>query len=141
MDMNAATGVRIDSSISQRRNILIRVLTGTFSRCNSPILLIAALGGLIAPGALRATPQDALTPTVAPAPADNIPVSQEFTAESSVTGRSTVKQGNASLGGVSSINSHFNYVVSPQINDGTLLRFGETSPRRLSKKALNDMSS
>jgi hypothetical protein len=44
MDMNAATGVRIDSSISQSRNILIRVLTGTFSRCNSPILLIAALG-------------------------------------------------------------------------------------------------
>src|SRR5258706_12517309 len=95
----------------------------------APILLLTALCWLTAPGALRATPQDALTPTVAPAASDNIPVSQEFTAESSITGRSTTKQGSASLGGVSNINSHFNYVVSPQIKDGVLLRFGIDSER------------
>jgi len=92
-------------------------------------LLIAALGCLTLPGVLRATPQDALAPVEAPPPENNIPVSQEFTAESGFTGGATTKQGNDSLGEVSNINTHFNYVVSPQIKDGFLLRFGVDSER------------
>jgi hypothetical protein len=73
--------------------------------------------------------KDDLTPTVAPAEETNIPVSQEFTMEGSTTGSSITKQGNASLGGVSNTNSHFDYVVSPQIKDGVLLRFGVDTER------------
>jgi hypothetical protein len=49
--------------------------------------------------------------------------------EGSYTGKSITKQGNADLGGVGNINSHFNYVVSPQIKDGFLLRFGVDTER------------
>ena len=49
--------------------------------------------------------------------------------EGSTTGTSTTKQGNAKLGGVSNTNSHFNYVASPQIKDGILLRFGVDTER------------
>lgn len=87
------------------------------------VLLVAAWCSLTA-SSLQATPEDALTPVVAPPPEDNIPVAQEFTMDSSFTGKSTMKQGNASLGGVDDINSHINYVVSPQIRDGFLLRVG-----------------
>lgn len=67
--------------------------------------------------------KDAVTPTLAP-PTESVPVSQEFLMETSVTGSSITKQGNASIGGVQNINSHFNYVVSPQVKDGILLRLG-----------------
>jgi hypothetical protein len=73
--------------------------------------------------------KDDLTPTVAPSEESNTPVSQEFTMEGSTTGTSTTKQGNASLGGVSNTNSHFDYVVSPQIQEGILLRFGVDAER------------
>jgi hypothetical protein len=49
--------------------------------------------------------------------------------EGSTTGTSITKQGSAKLGGVSNTNSHFNYVVSPQIKDGLLLRFGLDTER------------
>jgi len=92
------------------------------------ILLASAWCALTA-SSLRADGKDDLTPTVAPPQETNIPVSQEFTMEGSYTGSSTTKQGNASLGGVSNINSHFDYVVSPQIQDGFLLRFGVDTER------------
>src|ERR1700683_2192602 len=77
----------------------------------------------------RADGKDDITPTVAPPQDTSVPVSQEFTMEGSYTGASVTKQGSASLGGVSNINSHFNYVVSPQIQDGFLLRFGIDTER------------
>ncbi len=92
------------------------------------LLLAAALGSLTAPG-LWADAKDDLAPTVAPPEETNIPVSQEFTIEGSDTGTSITKQGNAKLGGVSNSNSHFDYVVSPQIQDGFLLRFGVDAER------------
>ena len=91
-------------------------------------LLIAALCTLTALSA-RADGKDDLAPTVAPPEETNIPVSQEFTMEGSYTGDSITKQGNAPFGGVGNINSHFNYVVSPQIKDGLLLRFGVDTER------------
>ena len=91
---------------------------------NLPALsLIAAVCWLSTP-ILWADGPDDLTPNVSTPPEDNIPISQEFTVESSATGKSTMKQGSASLGGVDDINSHINYVISPQVSDGVLLRFG-----------------
>jgi hypothetical protein len=94
----------------------------------SSTLLAAAFCSLTALS-VRADGKDDLTPTVAAPEETNIPVSQEFTMEGSTTGTSITKQGNASLGGVSDTNSHFNYVVSPQIKDGFLLRFGVDTER------------
>ncbi len=91
-------------------------------------LLVGALCFLTASSAW-ADGKDELSPTVAPAQESNNPVSQEFTMEGSTTGESTTKQGTASLGGVSNTNSHFDYVVSPQIQDGVLLRFGADTER------------
>ena len=91
-------------------------------------LLVAAccsLSVLIA----RGDAKDDLAPTVAPPDQTNIPISQEFTIEGGYTGESTTKQGNAPLGGVGNANAHFNYVVSPQIKDGFLLRFGVDGER------------
>jgi len=93
-----------------------------------PILLAAALCSLTTLS-VRADGKDDLAPTVAPPQESNIPVSQEFTMEGSTTGTSTTKQGNASLGGVSNTNSHFDYVVSPEIKDGVILRFGVDAER------------
>jgi len=73
--------------------------------------------------------KDELAPTVAAPQESNIPISQEFIMAGSTTGSSITKQGNASLGGVSNTNSHFDYVVSPQIKDGVLLRFGLDTER------------
>ena len=73
--------------------------------------------------------KDDIAPTVAPQEQTNIPVSQEFTIEGGYTGESTTKQGSAKLGGVDNANGHFNYVVSPQIKDGFLLRFGVDAER------------
>jgi len=91
-------------------------------------LLVAAMCSLTALSA-RADGKDDLAPTVAPPQESNIPVSQEFTIEGGYTGYSNTKQGNASLGGTSNTNAHFNYVVSPQIKDGFLLRFGVDAER------------
>jgi hypothetical protein len=94
----------------------------------SSVLLTAALCTLTALS-LRADGKDDLAPTVAPPEQNNIPISQEFTMEGSYSGRAETKQGDAKLGGVSNINSHFDYVASPQIKDGFLLRFGVDTER------------
>jgi len=94
----------------------------------SSMLLAAAFCSLTALGAW-ADGKDEIAPTVAPPPENNVPVSQEFTMEGSYTGGSSTKQGNARLGDVSNINSHFDYVVSPQVKDGVLLRFGVDTER------------
>jgi hypothetical protein len=94
----------------------------------SSALLAAAFCSLTAPSAW-ADGKDDLAPTVAPPPDNNVPVSQEFTMEGSYTGDSITKQGNAKFGGVGNINSHFDYVVSPQVKDGVLLRFGVDGER------------
>jgi len=78
---------------------------------------------------VRADGKDDLAPTIAPPQETNIPVSQEFVLEGGYTGESTIKQGDAKLGGVGNSNSHFDYVVSPQIKDGVLLRFGVDGER------------
>jgi len=91
-------------------------------------LLTAAFCSLTA-SCLWADGKDDLAPTVAAPEETQIPISQEFTMEGSYTGTSITKQGTAKLGGVSNINSHFNYVVSPQIKDGLLLRFGVDTER------------
>lgn len=87
------------------------------------VVLIAAFSCLTT-SRLWADGKDALTPTVTAPQEDNIPVSQEFTMEGGITGKSTTKQGSADIGGVQNINSHVDYVVSPQVQDGFLLRFG-----------------
>jgi len=89
-------------------------------------LFVSALWAML-PTGLQADGKDSITPTVA-APS-SIPISQEFTLESSDTGKSITKQGNASIGGVDNLNSHFNYVISPQIQEGVLLRFGADGER------------
>jgi hypothetical protein len=86
-------------------------------------LMTAVLGLGIAP-VLWAGPADDVTPVVAPPSVDNTPVSQEFSTEAGFTGGSRTKQGSATLGDVSDLNSHVSYVVSPQITDGILLRTG-----------------
>jgi len=89
--------------------------------------LIAVLCWLTASG-LWADSKDAVTPTEPP-PDDSVPIPQEFTAETSYTGRAETKQGNATLGSVGDINSHVNYVINPQIHDNLLLRFGVDAER------------
>ena len=87
--------------------------------------LFLAASWLLTVSALQAG-TEITDPSVTPdvAPSTDQPISQELSVDSSYTGRSTMKQGSATLGGVSSINSDVNYVVSPQIKDGFLLRFG-----------------
>ncbi len=89
-------------------------------------LLIAGLGLLTATCIQADTTdaKDSITPVVAPPPADNVPVSQEFSLVGSYAGDVSTKQGNATLGSVTDIHTHANYVVSPQIKDGILLRLG-----------------
>jgi len=91
-------------------------------------LLAAAFSSLTALS-VWADGKDELAPTVAPPQESNIPISQEFTLEGSTTGTSMTKQGSAHIGGVSNTNSHFDYVMSPQIQDGLLLRFGVDGER------------
>ncbi len=93
-----------------------------------PTVLLATLGLLTAP-IVHADPKDELSPTIAPPQDNGIPVSQEFTTEGGWSGRAQVKQGNAELGTVSDSNAHFNYVASPQIKDGVLLRVGVDAER------------
>ncbi|MCE0482714.1 MAG: DUF6268 family outer membrane beta-barrel protein [Methylacidiphilales bacterium] len=92
-------------------------------------LLIAILGSLLLTGLRADDSKDEIAPTVAAPIEESTPVAQEFTMEGSYTGKSMTKQGSADLGGVANINSHFNYVASPQISDGFLLRLGIDSER------------
>ncbi len=73
--------------------------------------------------------KDDISPTIAPPEDTNIPISQEFTAEGGYAGKATTKQGSASIGGVGDEYAHVDYVVSPQIKDGFLLRFGVDGER------------
>src|SRR5258708_4351589 len=98
-------------------------------KSNLPSILLAAAFASMSASNLWADGKDDLSPTITPPQETNIPVSQEFIMEGGYTGTSITKQGNAKLGGVSNINSHFNYVVSPQIKDGVLLRFGLDTER------------
>lgn len=93
------------------------------------ILIAAAFSATTLPGFCGTDSKDELSPTVAPEKEPSIPISQEFTLEGGWSGRSTVKQGNAKLGGVSTANGHFNYVASPTIHEGLLLRFGVDAER------------
>jgi hypothetical protein len=72
---------------------------------------------------------DAITPPVATQQDTSVPISQEFTAEGGWSTRATTQQGNAKLGGSSDANGHVNYVASPTIKDGLLLRFGIDAER------------
>jgi len=92
------------------------------------LLLTAAFVSLAATG-LRADPKDEVTPTVAPPEETNIPVSQEFTVEGSYDGFSETKQGSAKIGDVNNSNERVDYVVSPQVTDSVLLRFGVDAER------------
>ena len=98
-------------------------------KSNLPSVLLAAAFCSLTALSVRADGKDELAPTVAAPQESDVPVSQEFTLEGSTTGRSTTKQGNAELGGVSNTNSHFNYVVCPEIKDGVILRFGVDAER------------
>jgi hypothetical protein len=96
-----------------------------------PALALAALClALTAPALLAGTEQDAsaLTPVVSDN-SSSIPVSQEFELEGSYGGGVQTKQGTLREGDVANINSHFDYVVSPQVKDGFLLRFGVDGER------------
>jgi hypothetical protein len=90
-------------------------------------LLILSLCILI-PSRLRADAKDDLAPTIAPA-TNNIPISQEFDIEGSYSSDSEFKQGRARVGGIDNTYGHANYVISPQIKDGVLLRFGVDAER------------
>ena len=79
---------------------------------------------------LWADGKDDLAPTVsAPQPATNIPISQEFDVEGGYDSGSEMKQGNAHLGPVDEIYGHGDYVLSPQVTDSLLLRFGADAER------------
>lgn len=92
-------------------------------KLNLPPLFLALALCSVTPLSLRAG-TDEVTPVTAPAPSNNIPISQEFTLEGSYSGDADTKQGNAKLGSVDNIHTHFNYVISPQVHEGVLLRFG-----------------
>ena len=90
-----------------------------------PVLSAIALSALTAPG-LWADGKDSV---VVETPSSDVSISQEFTAETSYSGKAETKQGSAKLGGVDNINSHLNYVLSPEIRDGLILRFGVDAER------------
>jgi hypothetical protein len=78
---------------------------------------------------LRADSKDDIAPTVSQSTDTHIPISQEFDIEGSYEGGAEVKQGSAKLGEVDNTYGHVNYVISPQIKDGLLLRFGVDAER------------
>ena len=95
-----------------------------------PSLLIAAYCSLSAVTASAGDGKDEIAaPTVSEPAQPSLPISQEFTMEGSYTGKTELKQGSAPLGGVGKSNAHFNYVASPEIKDGFLLRFGVDAER------------
>ena len=85
--------------------------------------LIAVLILLMAPRELRADGKDDLPPTVsAPQPATNIPISQEFDVEGAYNSGIRTQAGQQPRPASSDeAYGHFNYVISPQINDAILL--------------------
>ncbi|HEY0256286.1 MAG TPA: DUF6268 family outer membrane beta-barrel protein [Candidatus Methylacidiphilales bacterium] len=91
-------------------------------------MLVAVCCSLTA-AAAWADPKDDLAPTVSAPEESSIPISQEFLINGSYTGNSTTKQGSAKLGGVGDSNAHVDYVISPTIKDGFLLRFGVDAER------------
>lgn len=95
-----------------------------------PLALLAILTALgltpLVAGTSMNTAGDTLTPDTAPT---HVPISQEFTIEGSYDGGVTTQQGDYRRGQVDNVNGHFNYVVSPQIKDGFLLRFGVDAER------------
>jgi hypothetical protein len=96
----------------------------------APLILASTLGLSLSLIGRAADPKDEISPTLAPQEAaPSIPISQEFTIEGGWAGRSEVKQGDAKIGSVSNANSHFDYVASPQVRDGLLLRFGVDAER------------
>ena len=92
------------------------------------ILACTALVCLLA-GPLRADSKDDISPTVSQSTETSIPISQEFDIEGSYEGGAEMKQGTAKLGEVDNTYGHVNYVISPQIEDGVLLRFGVDAER------------
>jgi hypothetical protein len=96
-----------------------------------PYLAILAVG--LWSGAtcsLWADGKDDLAPTVsAPEPETNIPISQEFEIEGAYASGSELKQGNGHVGASDEIYGHGDYVLSPQVKDGLLLRFGVDAER------------
>jgi hypothetical protein len=93
------------------------------------ILASAALACLFTGPLLRADSKDDISPTVSEPAETNIPISQEFDLEGSYEGGAEMKQGKAKLGEVDNTYGHANYVISPQINEGVLLRFGLDAER------------
>jgi len=89
-----------------------------------PLALAALFLALAVPGLRAGTEQDAKNLTPVQAGPSSIPISQEFEMDGSYGGGVQTKQGNLREGDTSIINSHFDYVVSPQVKDGVLLRFG-----------------
>jgi hypothetical protein len=87
-----------------------------------PILLAPFLVGSLA--SLLSVRADEPGPATPDGSATSIAISQEFSLEGAYAGESTMKQGDAKLGGVDNLYSHLDYVISPQITDNILLRFG-----------------
>ena len=92
-----------------------------------PLLAVCATLGLSMARAGTEQASDSITPPVVEK--SSIPISQEFNAEGSYSGGALTKQGSKPLGDLDNINSHFDYVISPQVKDGVLLRFGIDSER------------
>jgi hypothetical protein len=96
-----------------------------------PVLRLALLALAVSlPRLWAGTEQDAssLTP-VTSSQTSSIPISQEFSAEGSYTGGVETKQGSARIGSVNNANGDVSYVISPQVKDGFLLRFGFDAER------------
>jgi hypothetical protein len=91
-------------------------------------LVVAACCCLAAPR-LWADGKDDLAPTVSAPATDNVPVSQEFDVEGSYSSDSEFKRGNAHVGPIDNTYGHAAYVISPQVRDGILLRFGIDAER------------
>jgi hypothetical protein len=94
-----------------------------------PALLAMAVS-LSLPRLWAGTEQDAasLTPLTS-TETSRIPISQEFSAEGSYSGGALTKQGNGRIGNVDNTNGDISYVISPQVKDGVLLRFGFEAER------------
>lgn len=106
-----------------------RLLRPNRMKASLPCLLLASAFCAITAATLRADGKDDLSPTIAPPQDNNVPVSQEFDIDGGYSGRAVEKQGNAKLGSVSNANAHVDYVASPQVKDGVLLRFGIDAER------------
>jgi hypothetical protein len=94
-----------------------------------PLALTALSLALTLPSLRAGTEQDAANLTPVQSTTPSIPISQEFEADGSYGGGVQTKQGSARLGDTDIVNSHFDYVVSPQVKDGVLLRFGIDAER------------